>query len=284
MMKKVFLIAIIFFIVLFTASAHAQTREDFAVQLVEIMNIQSDGNLSGLFHYSDWLQINKSSRESVSQAQLTGIFAPQERLFRPRQQITPTDIHTAQSGIDKFVFLSNTHQKTFGTTQTSTNRRYITIQLENGGTQNIRITTPFLSPEGITTLAEIQPNTHISLIKDVYNNPVLVWEQRYGGDANDLNNFELITIRRGSFFLYDHVYNDIIVERPEKLTLGQWINLNQRYDNFLIHAQARIMHRNRAIPREEINEYWLDLPANYIVGRNRAFSNNPLVLHVNILY
>jgi hypothetical protein len=281
-MKKVLLIASFFLIL--TSTVHAQTREELAAGLVDIFDLQNStyaSDMSGLYFHSDWLQISRPLRESVSIARQSGIFVIPKGQFRPQQDVDSDDIKLAKRGLDMFVFFSDNYSKALGTVRSASDTRVV-ITLDSGATLEFRSRIPFLTDSGIKDSAALKAGDLVCLVLDENGNIVFIWEQRHGGDANDVNNYEVVAIRRGSLFLYDHVYSDIIVATPEERRFGRWVNLGLRYDNFPIHDNARFTHNRRDLARNRININWLDLNADYVLGINRAHGDSPKVLHVSI--
>ncbi|GHV18614.1 hypothetical protein FACS189425_07720 [Clostridia bacterium] len=259
------------------SAVYAQSREEFAGNLVDIFELRAD--YKGLYNYSDWLRINVDLRKKVSAAAQTGVYKPASGQYRPAQDVQVADKEKAIYGVDRYVLQSPSYIKILGVV-TELNNASVTIKTDSGIWLDCPFETPFLGDSGILTCRQLQVGDLVSFVQNKDEKIVLVWHQKNIYDNSKLENYELVAIRHGSLYLYDDPRFMFILTNPEEFKFGDWLPLGSKYDDLLVHDAAKVILNGMAMDRAVINSEWLDRQINYVVGQNPMDDGKFKILHI----
>jgi len=252
--------------------AFAQTRQDLAVGMANVFGLQA--NISGLYYYNDWLQIDKNARGLVGAASQSGLFQPPRGQYAPQTVVGNDDYNVATKGLDEFIFLSSNYEKIFGTVGSGG-----AIALDDGGTINVDSSTPYLSTRGLGTCAELVQGEKVDICRDKSGRVLIVWAQKSGGLDSDMSSYEVVAVRQGDLYLWDVYDSQFIFKSASILKFGMWASLASKYDMLNILSSAKIFSGGTEIWCGDINASWLDERANYVVGKNPK-DGSLAILHV----
>jgi hypothetical protein len=256
--------------------AYAQTREEFAEELIDAFRLE--GDFKGLYRYADWMQISKERRRAVSIAAQTGIYAPEVGLYEPWRQVESAEIALTEKGLDRFLLQSDTYEKRLGRVESMNSTRVYV--LDDGGIMlELPIDTPFMGMEGIGNCRDLRIGDNVCVALGS-GESILVWRQKNMIDNSSIENYDTVVIRRGMLYLYDNWRSMFIVTDAGEFRRGAWGNRGIKYDDLQIHSAAKIFANGKLVNREAINDSWLDKKVRYIVGKNPSDGGMLKVIHV----